>query len=409
MIIINKSSNRVFDKDINNYIDDISNHIYERLNLLDIEIEFDNNAIKEYRDYISISNNGDYELDNCGACRSNDSVVSKMGYSYLIKTNSDGNLKSIVYSIDDFSKISTNWLNLAEDIIREVKYNLGYDNYKRQTSKTYQVQKGDSLYQIAKKFNTTVDRLKVLNNLTTNQLQVGQILIVTPDISTLDFPVFGIEYIVEENDDLYDIASRFNTTVNRLKQINNLFSNELYPGQTLIIEPFDNKDEGTITYIVRFGDTLEDVAKKYNVDVSDIKKLNNLSNNELTIGQVLVIPGSFSDVNNEDNYITYTVQSGDSLYRIAKRFNTTVDELKRLNNLESNLLKIGQKLIVGQRENNSINNSSNFDEYDTYVVLPEDNLYSIANKKNVTIGQLKKLNNLSSDMLQVGQQLKIPR
>lgn len=409
MIIINKTSNnRVFDKNINNYIDDISNHIHQRLTLLDIETEFNDSNNIQVQNYISISNKDDYEQNNCNDCRSSDSKISKDGYSYFIKTNDDGNLKSITYSIDDFYKISSNWLNLAEDIIREIKYNLGYDNYKRQDSKTYQVQKGDSLYQIAKKFNTTVQNLKTLNNLTNDQLQVGQILITIPSINESEFPIFGIEYIVEEDDDLYTIADRFNTTVNRLMQINNLSSPALHPGQTLIIEPLNNKDEGIVTYIVRFGDTLEEIAKRYNIGIDQIKALNNLDNNELTIGQVLIIPAQESEENN-DNYIRYIVESGDSLYRIAKKFNTTIDELKKLNNLTSNLLKIGQELIVGRRENNNsiINNNTN--DYDTYIVLPEDNLYSIANKKGITINELKKINNLSSNMLQVGQQLKIPR
>lgn len=408
MIIINKfTGNRVFDKNINNYIEDISKHIYERLNLLGIESEFSNDEVKGYSNYISISNIADYELDNCRNCRNSDSTINKAGYSYIIKTNKDGNLKAITYSIDDMYKISSNWLNLAEDIIGEVKYNLGYDNFIRQTRKTYQVQKKDNLYKIAKKFNTTVDRLKKLNNLTTDELKIGQILIVTPDIPTEDFPVFGIEYIVEEEDDLYNIASRFNTTVSRLKQINNLYSNDLYPGQTLIIEPLNNQDEKTITYVVRFGDTLEDVANKYNVDISEIKALNNLENNDLTLGQVLVIPNFSTDENIEDNDIIYTVQNGDSLYRISKMFNISVDDLKRLNNLESNLLKIGQKLIVGRKSNDSINDTQ--EDYENYIVLPDDNLYSIANKKNITIDELKRINNLTSSMLQVGQQLKVPR
>lgn len=408
MVIINKTTgNRVFDKNINDYIEDISNHIYERLNLLDIESKIVDGKEKGCFNYISVSNSEDNELSDCGNCRNSDSTVNKVGYSYVVKTNQDGNLEEIIYSIDDVSKISSNWLNLAEDIIREVKYNLGYDNYKKLNNKTYQVQKNDNLYQIAKKFNTTVDRLKTLNNLTGDELQVGQVLIVTPDIPTKDFPTFGIRYIVEEDDDLYDIASRFNTTVSRLKQINNLSSNDLYPGQTLIIEPFNNQDEGTITYIVRFGDTLEDVANKYNVDVSEIKALNNLESNNLTIGQVLVIPSFYSSEISQDNYITYIVQSGDSLYRIAKKFDMTVDELKMLNNLDSNLLKIGQKLIVGKRWDNA--NDSDLGDYDIYTVLPDDNLYSIANKKNITIGMLKSINNLSSNMLKVGQRLKIPR
>ena len=74
--------------------------------------------------------------------------------------------------------------------------------------------------------------------------------------------------------------------------------------------------------------------------IDRIKDLNNLTTNLLSIGQVLLIP---TDTNLET---TYTVQKGDSLYSIAKKYNTTVDRLKQLNNLTSNLLSIGQILIV---------------------------------------------------------------
>lgn len=407
MIIINRlDRNRVFDKDINKYINDISNHIYQRLMLLNIETEFNDDGITSDDFCINIYNDKDVEKSNCQDCRNDAASFEKEGYSYSLNMNDDGNLKEIKYSIDDINNISNNWINLAEDIVKEIKYNLGYDNYKRQTNKTYQVKKGDSLYRIAKKFNTTVQQLKLLNNLKTDDLQVGQILIISDAFEPLKFPVFGIEYIVEEDDDLYSIANRFNTTVNRLRQINGLESNMLHPGQKLIIEPIENKKEGIITYIVRFGDTLENIALKYNADPEEIKELNNLKDNNLEIGQVLVIPLK-EDVN-EDQYIKYKVESGDSLYRIAKKFNTTVDELKKLNNLSSNLLKIGQELIVGKKNNDNSDGSLDID-YDTYIVLPEDNLYSIANKKNTTVKQIRDLNNLSSNELQVGQRLKIPR
>lgn len=92
-------------------------------------------------------------------------------------------------------------------------------------------------------------------------------------------------------------------------------------------------------YIVKSGDSLYSIARKYNTTVGEIKKLNNLSSNLLSIGQVLKIP-SGSSTN------TYVVKSGDNLYSIARKYQITVDELKKLNNLSSNLLNIGQVLKV---------------------------------------------------------------
>ena len=144
------------------------------------------------------------------------------------------------------------------------------------------------------------------------------------------------------------------------------------------------------------GDSLYKIANKFNVTVEDIKRENKLNSNLLNIGQVLIIPRNMTYPQTEPTDETYIVQKGDSLYSIAKKFNTTVDELKSLNNLSSNLLSIGQKLKISLSSQN------------IYVVQKGDSLYSIANKFNTTVNELKSLNNLSSNLLSIGQQLIIP-
>ena len=141
------------------------------------------------------------------------------------------------------------------------------------------------------------------------------------------------EYIVQKGDSLYSIANKYNTTVNELKSINNLTSNLLSIGQKLKI-PTKEANE----YIVQKGDSLYAIANKYNTTVNELKSINNLTSNLLSIGQKLKIP-----TKEEINYI---VQKGDSLYAIAKKYNTTVNELKSINNLTSNLLSIGQQLKI---------------------------------------------------------------
>lgn len=94
-------------------------------------------------------------------------------------------------------------------------------------------------------------------------------------------------------------------------------------------------------YIVKKGDTLYSIASKYNTSVSVIKSLNNLTTNNLSIGQSLKLPS-----NSQVSTNTYIVKSGDNLYSIARKFNTTVNSIKTKNNLTNNLLSIGQKLII---------------------------------------------------------------
>ncbi len=199
---------------------------------------------------------------------------------------------------------------------------------------TYTVKSGDTLYSIARKYNTTVDEIKTLNNLSSNILTIGQILkIPTKSIDNY------IKYTVKSGDSLYSIAKKYNTTVNEIKSLNNLSSNLLQIGQILNI-PTSNSSN-YFDYVVQSGDTLYSISKRYNLSIDTIKSLNNLTNNNLTIGQVLKLPTSAGT-----NYISYSVVKGDSLYAISRRYNTTVDEIKNLNNLNSNILTIGQILKI---------------------------------------------------------------
>lgn len=197
----------------------------------------------------------------------------------------------------------------------------------------YTIKKGDTLYSIAKKFNTTVEKLKQLNNLTSNTLTIGNIIVIPKQD-------YSSTYTVKKGDTLYSIAQAFNISLEDLKKANNLTSNVLSIGQILTIP---KNEENYITYTVKKGDTLYSIARNYNVSVNTLMKLNNLSTSILTIGQTIIIP-----TNNENNYITYYVKKNDTLYSIANTYNTTVDNIKKLNNLTSNTLQIGQKLLISQ-------------------------------------------------------------
>ena len=99
-------------------------------------------------------------------------------------------------------------------------------------------------------------------------------------------------------------------------------------------------------YTVEKGDTLYSISRKFNIPVDEIKRLNNLTSNIITVGQQLMLKDIVATEPVPTCTITYTVEKGDTLYKIANMFNTTVDEIKRLNNLEDNLLKIGQNLLI---------------------------------------------------------------
>ena len=223
--------------------------------------------------------------------------------------------------------LNTLYGNLEECVIDSIEKEKYFD---------YVVLKGDTLYSIAKKYNTTVDAIKNLNNLINNTLSIGQVL----KIPLRETNIFNI-HTVQTGDTLYSIAKKYNTTVDAIKSLNNLTSNILSIGQVLKI-PTSEETVPETTYTVKVGDTLYSIAKKYNTTVDAIKSLNNLTSNILSIGQVLKIPTSEETVPET----TYTVKVGDTLYSIAKKYNTTVDAIKSLNNLTSNILSIGQVLKI---------------------------------------------------------------
>ena len=147
-------------------------------------------------------------------------------------------------------------------------------------------------------------------------------------------------YKVVAGDTLYSIANKLDTTVSELKQINNLLTNSLKIGQILKI-PTKVVDIGdTELYQVKAGDTLYAIANKYNISVNELKIINNLTNNNLAVGQLLNVPSGLSLVN------SYIVEKGDTLYSIAKKFDISVNKLKEYNSLTNNLLSVGQKILI---------------------------------------------------------------
>lgn len=210
------------------------------------------------------------------------------------------------------------------------------------------------------------------------------------------YPVDDNYYVVQKGDSLWSISSKLGVSVSDIKKINNLSSNNLSIGQVLIIPSKKSDDEESNAdenvYVVKKGDSLWLIANNYNTSVDEIKRLNNLSSNTLSIGQKLKIPNAITS-----NEITYTVKKGDSLWLIANRYDTTVNAIKDKNGLTSNNLSIGQILKIPSTTN-----------YITYTVKKGDSLWLIAKNYNTSVNDIKKLNSLSSNNLSIGQKLIIP-
>ncbi len=202
-------------------------------------------------------------------------------------------------------------------------------------------------------------------------------------------------YIVQSGDSLWSISKKYGISVDKLKDINNLSGNLLSVGQKLLIKDTSSSEDVGVYYTVKAGDTLYGIANQYNLTVDELKSMNNLKSNNLSIGQKLLVSGTGEIVDGSD-YDTYIVKTGDNLYAIARKYGVTVDKLKEINNLSSNLLSIGQKLLVPKVTGKM------------YVVKSGDSLYKIAKDNNTSVTELINLNDLSTTNLSIGQVLYLP-
>ena len=315
---------------------------------------------------------------------------------YFIHRNTGSNTHPVIVEYgfidnpEDLSKIQNNYKEYVDAVVDAVIATYEGETIPSlpESGNYYVVQNGDSLWKIANKYGITVNELKSLNGLTSNNLTVGQILEVPGSSSSASGT-----YTVKSGDSLWKIANEYGLTVAELKSLNGLTSDNLSVGQVLkVSNSSGSSNSSSNTYTVKSGDSLWKIANGYGVTVNELKSLNDLTSDILSIGQVLKIPSSSSS---NSSGSTYTVKAGDSLWNIANKYGITVDELKNLNNLTSNTLSIGQVLKVPSGGN-------------TYTVKSGDSLWSIANRYGTTVDTLKSLNGLTSNTLSIGQVLRLP-
>jgi peptidoglycan DL-endopeptidase LytF len=306
---------------------------------------------------------------------------------------------------------------LAEDNHTNVRQTDG------SSTTSYTVAAGDTVYGISKKFGTTPEVLRTANRLSSDMLQIGQVLNIPAHGSKSIQATMTTPYTVVSGDTLWSISNRFNTTVSAIRSLNNLTSETLSIGQTLSIPNGQTAPapKASTHYIVVAGDTLWSLSKRFGTTVSDLKSANNLTSDTLSIGQTLTIsaagatpaPSTASApspvIQEERKTFTYAVKSGDNLSLIAKRFEITVDAIRTANKLTSDVLQIGQALTIpdglharSQTEINSIT-------YTTHTVGSGDNIWDLSVRYGIPQAELLRANHLTtSSMLSIGQKLKIP-
>lgn len=263
-------------------------------------------------------------------------------------------------------------------------------------------------------------------------------------------------YTVKPGDTLWSISQRYQTTVDQLKKWNNLSSDIIYPNQVLQVNGStssntksnnnkssssgsqSNSNQGASTYTVVRGDTLSGIAAKYGISVKNLMEWNNLNTTLIFPGDKLYVKAPSNNTNNKSNNTnntnnssnnapststngaTYVVKSGDTLSHIAKAHGVSVSDLKKWNNLTSDLIYPGDRLVVNPNgtNNNQNNSSSNTNKTTnqsgnkstnanakTYTVKSGDTLSKIAQMHGISLNDLKKWNNLTSHLIYPGDVL----
>ncbi len=260
---------------------------------------------------------------------------------------------------------------------------------KSQEAEAHVVTKGETLWKISRRYGISVSEIKEINGLENETLLPGMHLrLVKADgeeeeeTTPEDF-----EYVVQRGDTLSDIARRSNIGVNLLRQLNRLEGDHIYPGQRLQIRP-SSLDEAV--HIVRSGETLSDIALKYSVSVSELREINGIEGSRILVGDKLRIRNTPA--------AKYIVERGDALWEIARAYDMSVDDLMRLNDLSSPRIYPGQELQLGQMPS---------DPYDVYIVKGGDFLGRIARLYQMSVADLKRVNNLRDSVIRPGDRLKV--
>lgn len=325
---------------------------------------------------------------------------------------------------------------------------------------THKIGRGEVLGKIAMKYGVSVKKLKQWNNLRNSRIVAGkklQIFIGDSNLATAapnneeSKSTNGVtKYKVRRGDSLSKIAHKFRVSEADLKKWNNLKSSRIYAGKTLVVnsngDP-EKTDEKTyvktsnkITYKIKNGDTLSDIALKHKVSVEAIRQWNQLGSNQIRAGKELVIyqtganqddkknvttDKKYEDVKKDGSSIIYTVKTGDTLGHIAEAYGISSRDIKRSNNLADSKIKPGQRLVVfpdydemkedtkEEVENKSTvvdettPSKSNSKKAREHKVKRGESLIKIAKKYHVRVSDLREWNNLPNNKIRAGQKLKI--
>ena len=254
---------------------------------------------------------------------------------------------------------------------------------------TITVQPGDTLYALALRHQVSLETLESANSLEGSLIRPGLELLV---------PSAGpLECVVQSGDSLIALATRHGVSVGELMSANGLSSQTVDSGTMLLIPAA----AGGETYVVRTGDTLYDIALLYGTSVDDLIVLNDLEGDVIRPGDELLVQGT---PNRPSGPEVVTVESGDSLWRIARSHRVSVRALAERNGLDAAAtLRAGTSLILPGHDR--IVHDRGGAAPSAVTVAPGDTLSSLAVRYGTSVAALMSANDLKSTRIKVGQRL----
>ncbi|MGG1959785.1 LysM peptidoglycan-binding domain-containing protein [Bacillus pumilus] len=311
-------------------------------------------------------------------------------------------------------------------------------------AQTIKVKSGDSLWKIAEQYNTSISELQSLNQLKTTMIFAGQSLKIPGAKSTKSSSSTGSKatksnasttssYTVKLGDSLWLIANNHKMSVASLKSLNGLNSDLIRPGQKLKVSGStktsgsqssnsssnsssnnkttnSNSSSSSSTYKVKLGDSLWKIANSLNMSIGEIKTLNGIKSDTIYPNQVLKVKGtatskpsqpkapakpsnppSNGNQSSSGKATSYTVKSGDSLWKIANQFKVQVQSIRTANSLKSDVLRIGQVLKINGAASGSTGSNGSTSNGSTTPVNNDKNNVPMNAKITTMIQEGKKL------------------
>jgi len=294
----------------------------------------------------------------------------------------------------------------------------------------YKVRKGDTLGEIAERYHLSIAELKKWNNLKSNNIKFGQTLKIYTSGTTGSYVEStssssgDVSYHkIKNGETLGGIAEQYHVSASSLRDWNSISGDKIIAGTTLKIysgsttsSSVDEVSESTeltsesITHQIQPGETIIGISEDYRVSIDDIKRWNNLSSSKIIAGKTLIIysNGSHKQTtaktvsNTANNETVHKVRKGETLSEIAEKYKVSIGSLRKANNISGNKIIAGQDLEIPRSVSNDQLSKDGY-----HIVENGETLYSISIKYKTSVQKIKKLNNLSSSKIIVGQKLKV--